>query len=310
MDFGSIYEESFLIRAFEKKVEKEFEQGRMRGTTHGCIGQEIIPVLVMNVIDKEKDYVTGTHRCHGQVLAYTKDPYRLFCEIMGKADGYNCGMGGSQHIKTGKYITNGVTGGMAAVGVGMALSLKKRKKEGVVISFLGDGGFQEGYVGETMNMAGVYDVPVLYILENNHYAMSTPSASYTAGTVKRRVEAMDIKYYYADTRELEKLSDTIEEGYLFVKNNRKPAFIEINTFRLCGHSKSDDRAYMSEEEKEENLLSDPLKGLRCHIGEESAAEIERKLEAVVDEAFAQANENAEWGMEEYRKRTGDRKDSA
>lgn len=305
MDIYNVYKECFLIRAFEKKVEKEFELGKMRGTTHGCIGQEIIPVLVMNIIDRENDYITGTHRCHGQVLAYTRDPYKLACEMMGKVDGYNCGMGGSQHIKTEKYITNGVTGGMAAVGVGMALSLKLNKKKGIVISFLGDGGFQEGYVGETMNMAKTFNTPILYILENNHYAMSTPTSSYTAGTPERRVKAMDIKYFCADVRDIDRLSETIEEGYLYVKKNIEPAFIEVNTFRLCGHSKSDDRAYMSEEEKAECFANDPLITMRNRINDkEKVIKMEQDVNRIIEKAFEKANGSLELGIEDYRLRLG------
>lgn len=133
------YKISYMIRQFEKKVEEEFEKGTMRGTTHGCIGQEIIPTIVMEFLDKEIDYVVGTHRCHGQVLAYTHDPYRLICEMMGKADGFIQGMGGSQHIKVGKYVTNGITGGMVTVGCGIALGLKKDNSAGIVVAFMGVG---------------------------------------------------------------------------------------------------------------------------------------------------------------------------
>lgn len=301
MDYLSIYKDCFMIRAFERKVEKEFELGKMRGTTHGCIGQEVIPVLVMNKINREKDYITGTHRCHGQVLAYTRNPYKLACEMMGKADGFNCGMGGSQHIKTENYITNGITGGMAAVGAGMALSLKKRNSDGIVISFLGDGGFQEGYVGETLNMASTMSVPVLYVLENNHYAISTMTAEYSSGTLKRRTEALNIKYFYGDVRNIDELDAVISEAMEYVRINKAPALIEIDTFRLCGHSKSDERAYMSEEEKAQNIADDPLTALRERVKEDvRPAECEEEISKSIEDAFLRASRCREMSWAEYK----------
>ncbi len=302
MELLDIYKDCILIRTFERKVEKEFEQGRLRGTTHGCIGQEIIPVLAMRYIDREKDYVTGTHRCHGQVLAYTHDPYRLACEMMGRADGFNCGMGGSQHIKTGRYITNGVTGGMAAVGAGMALYMKKSGSGGIVLSFLGDGGFQEGYVGETMNIAGASGAPILYILENNHYAMSTPTASYSSGTPESRTEALGIRYFHGDVRDIVGLDGVISEAVGYVRENSAPAFVEVDTFRLCGHSKSDDRAYMTEEEKAGNTADDPVAAMRRLIAAEQTAAADSEAERIIDEAFARAAECGEIDMTEYRRR--------
>lgn len=299
MNIENIYEQCYMIRAFEKKVEKEFEKGVLRGTTHGCIGQEVIPVLLMQCIDRDKDYITGTHRCHGQVLAYTNDPYRLACEMMGKKDGYNSGMGGSQHIKIDKYITNGVTGGMAAVGCGMAMSLKKNRKEGIVISFLGDGGFQEGYVQEAINMAQIYQVPILYILENNRYAMSTKTSDFSAGQIKDRIEALGMAYKIADARNIDVLPQQINDAYAFVKAERQPLFLEIDTFRLCGHSKSDEREYMSGKEKESNIKDDPVRKLRYKISEETINSIESRLDSLIEEAFIKAREIEEIGLKQY-----------
>lgn len=299
MKIDEIYEECYRIRTFEKKVEQEFEKGKMRGTTHGCIGQEIIPVLVMQNIDRNVDYITGTHRCHGQVLAYTKDTYRLACEMMGKADGFNHGMGGSQHIKTGHYITNGITGGMAAIGAGMAFSLKKRASKGIVISFLGDGGFQEGYVQETLNLAKTYEAPILYVMENNRYAMSTRTADYTAGSMKQKIEAFDMAYASADAGDIDALETAVKDAYRYVKEERKPLFLEIFTFRLCGHSKSDAREYMSEEEKQQDIKKDPLKRLRERLEETAAWELEQKVLRELEEVFERAAKAEEMDFVQY-----------
>lgn len=305
MDYEKIYKKCCLIRTFEKTVEKNFEHGKMRGTTHGCVGQEIIPVLAMEYINGETDYITGTHRCHGQVLAYTKDPYRLACEMMGKEDGFNCGMGGSQHIKVEHYLTNGVTGGMAAIGSGMALSLKKRSKDGIVLSFLGDGGFQEGYVAESMGIASVMEAPILYIIENNHYAMSTPTARYAAGNFEDRIGALNIKSYNVKATEIDNLNKTFSAAIEYVRTEKKPAGIVVDTFRLCGHSKSDDMAYMSEEERKSNLENDPLRVLENKIGDADTVErIKNEVSILIQNAFEQAEQCAQIGYKEYKTRIG------
>lgn len=305
MNYLDTYQMCYLIRAFEKEVEVRFEQGKMRGTTHGCIGQEIIPTLIMANMDRENDYITGTHRCHGQILAYTGDPYRLACEMMGKKDGFNCGMGGSQHIKVEHYITNGVTGGMASVAMGMALSIKKQKKEGIVISFLGDGGLQEGYVVETMNLASLMKVPIVYVIENNHYAMSTPTMQYSAGSFKRRIEALDIRYYYSEATELEALENTIKKAMTYTRNEKKPVAIEINTFRLCGHSKSDNMAYMTDKEKQDNRENDPVKKIKEKIEDKDlASEIEINIKRKIKSAFDKAETCEQVSYFDYRKHIG------
>lgn len=292
-----LYEQCYMIRAFEKRVEEEFEKGVMRGTTHGCIGQEIIPVLTMNYVEKDKDVITGTHRCHGQILAYTGDPFRLVSEMMGKKSGFNYGMGGSQHIKYENYITNGVTGGMAAVGAGIAFSMKK--KEGIVISFLGDGGFQEGYVQETLNMAQTFQVPILYIMENNKYAMSTCTENVSSGTVQSRVTAIGMQYNCTSSENIEELDEKINKAFCFVRTERKPFFLEVQTFRLCGHSKSDEREYMTEDEKQKNAENDPLLKLKRTLSLEKIRQIEGEIDLLIDDVFRRADKEQEMKFEDY-----------
>ena len=301
MDYKKIYEKCYLIRRFEEEVEKEFEKGIMRGTTHGCIGQEIIPVIVFDNIENDVDYITGTHRSHGQILAYTDDDYKLIAEMTGKYDGFNCGMGGSQHIKINKYITNGVTGGMASVAMGMAYSLKVNSKRGIVIAFVGDGGFHEGYFLETMNLAGTFGVPILYILENNKYAMSTKTQNYVSGKISDKVKANGIKYFFCNARKVEELNQIIKDAQKYVREERKPALVEIDTFRLCGHSKSDQREYMSDKEKQENINNDPMKIIRSKICNKEVTEIEKQINKRIESSFKKAQECKEIGIEEYKR---------
>lgn len=298
LKYNEIYKECYRIRYFEQTVEKEFSNGVMRGTTHGCIGQEIIPVLTVYWMDMENDYIVGTHRCHGQVLAYTKNSYRLFCEMMGRKDGFVEGLGGSQHIKTKKFITNGITGGMAVIGTGIALGIKKQKGTGIVISFLGDGGFNEGYVQETMNLASHFQVPILYICENNHYAMSTPTEKYSAGCFDDRVRALRINYIEATTYDIEELDQKLKQGFAYIRKEKRPCFINIHTARLCGHSKSDKMEYMSDEEKEENRRFDPLCQLRKHLGRMEIESIHQIIEEEIHSSLERAKKCEEKKWEE------------
>lgn len=284
-----IYRKCYKIRFFEKKVEEEFSNGKLRGTTHGCIGQEIIPVLAMEYIDKEVDYVVGTHRCHGQVLAYTDDVYRLACEMMGRKDGFVNGMGGSQHIKVDKYLTNGITGGMATVGTGIALGIKKTGEKAMVVSFTGDGGFNEGYVQESFNLASSMNLPILFICENNHYAMSTPTAQYSAPSFGDRIEALGMNYIISDSSDPERLDVDMKNAFSYVRASGKPCFLDVQTARLCGHSKSDSMEYMSEEEKRKNKENDPIIWLEGFIEEENKKSIKEEIIKEVSDAFWKAN---------------------
>ena len=294
MDYRDIYRKCIKIRLFEKKVESEFGLGHMRGTTHGCIGQEIISVLVMENVDRRQDYITGTHRCHGQILAYDENPYALACEMMGKKDGYAHGMGGSQHIKVEKYITNGITGGMVTIAVGIAMGMKKENGDGIVIAFAGDGGINEGYVQESLNLASHFKLPVLFVCENNGYAMSTPTEKYSAGNFRSRISALDIKYMESKTLSPDTLETDINNAFLFVRKNRSPCFLDIHTARLCGHSKSDLMEYMSEEEKERHFREDPVLWVAGKLTVNEVSMIDTEVSDEINSAFEKAGKCEEF----------------
>ena len=294
MEFtAQITEQMALIRAFEEKVEESFGRGLMRGTTHGSTGQEAVPAVLMALLNRDKDYVFATHRCHGYYIAYRGDAYSLAAEMMGRADGPVRGAGGSQHLRWQNFYTNGITGGMAPEAVGVALGLKRKGSGGISVAVLGDGGFNEGYVQEALNLAAVYRVPVLFLLENNRYAMSTRSASYTAGSIEERVRSYHIPYFSAGTSDLKSLLDTMERAVGQVREGQGPAFLEVETFRLCGHSKSDDCAYMEEEERQRFWEEDPLRHL------ENSEQLLWQARKTVDEAFARAEQSDEISLAEF-----------
>ena len=186
------YERMFLIRRFEENILEYTSKGIIHGTTHTCIGQEHIAVSTIACLDKNLDIIFSNHRCHGHFLAYSDDPYILACELMGKKDGVNSGIGGSQHISYKNFYTNGVQGGIVSNATGAAFAEKILGTNAVTIVFMGDGTLGEGIVYESLNMASLYKIPIIYVLENNQYAQSTPVKTVLAGSMKNRFKAFSI----------------------------------------------------------------------------------------------------------------------
>ena len=298
-----VIESMFLIRAFENSVESYFSKGLLRGTTHSSIGQELAPAALGCLVDIEKDYVLATHRGHGYFLACTRQPYLLACEMMGRKDGPVYGAGGSQHIKYKNFYTNGITGGMAGVAAGVALSLKLAQTGAVCVCVLGDGGFNEGYVQEALNLAAVYGGPLLFLLENNQYAMSTKTARVMAGTIRERGEAYHIPYTHAGQDDPAQFCSTLKETLAKVRQSREPHFLEMDTFRLCGHSKSDNCDYMDEDERAARLLQDPIKAIAAGLGEQEAARLMAQAEEKARRAFEDAQHCDEISLPEFIRNT-------
>ena len=173
MENKDVLRKMLLIRRMEQKIESLFSQGLLRGTTHCCIGQEAVPVALYYLINIEKDYLCSGHRAHGLSMMMTGKPETLLGEIMGKSFGMAKGLGGSQHVYYKNYFTNGITGGMTPVTAGIAFALKHEQTDAIATVVFGDGAMNEGYVLESFNLAKEMQLPMLFILENNGYAMST-----------------------------------------------------------------------------------------------------------------------------------------
>ena len=238
-----IYFKSLLIRQTEYKIEELFSLGILRGTTHGCIGQEAVPVALSELLNIEEDYVCGGHRSHGLAIALTLKPEYLLSEIMGKSCGFVKGMGGSQHISYKNFFTNGITGGMVPVTAGLALALKLEKNNAIAAVCFGDGAMNEGYVLEIFNLAVIMQLPMLFVLENNGFAMTTSVDYASASNFKSRVEGFGLKYLGVEASDYSEVFNILENGVSSVRNLHRPVFIEVLTHRFCGHSKSDSRDY-------------------------------------------------------------------
>lgn len=282
------FEKMYLIRTFENTLETYFEKGLLRGTTHGYTGQEAIAVGVLENVNIDVDFVTSGHRCHGHYLAINDDILSLAAEIMGKENGIINGKGASQHVRYKNFLTNGITGGMLPTAVGMAFAKKQKKEKGVVVSFLGDGAMNEGYVMEAFNLASVYQTPNIFILENNRYAMSTDTQLFSGSSFKQRIKGFGIEYKYLEVVDVFKVEETFINSKKYVEENQKPIFIEYKTFRHCGHSKSDKKDYFKEDELDYWLTNDPLKKIEREIQKDELLSLKEKVENRIDKAFKEA----------------------
>ena len=190
-DHWRLYHELTTIRHFEEAVLENFPKGVFSGTTHTYLGQEANAVGVLSHLLSD-DIVFSNHRCHGHFIAFGGDMRALFAEMMGKATGVCGGRGGSQHLQWHNFYSNGVQGGIVPVSTGMALAEKYQNTNAVVVCFLGDGTLGQGVVYESLNLASLWGAPILYVVENNHIAQTTPTGHALAGDIALRFAAFDI----------------------------------------------------------------------------------------------------------------------
>lgn len=274
------------IRLVEEKLLQLFSSGKLNGTVHTSIGQEYTPVLASKYLLKD-DFVTSNHRGHAHYLARFDNPKGLISELMGKITGVSGGMGGSQHIFDANFLSNGIQGGMLPIAAGVAHFNKYQSDSSISVSYIGDGTLGEGLLYETLNLAAIYDLPMLIILENNGIAQSTPFVQNFRGNLKKRIEGFGWEYRHCDSRYLDELDVIMKETIDFVRTNKKPALIEVKSYRLMSHSKGDDNRNLKEiEEIRENdllnrLLQDENSSL-CQDRVILSEEIDRMVEEILE----------------------------
>jgi len=286
MENKEILRRMLLIRRMEQKIESLFSQGLLRGTTHCCIGEEAVPVILSELIDIEKDYLCSGHRAHGLSMMMTGKPETLLGEIMGKTFGMAKGLGGSQHVYYKNYFTNGITGGMTPVTAGIAFALKHEQTDAIATVVFGDGAMNEGYVLETFNLAKEMELPMLFILENNGYAMSTPIETVNPYTIfEDRVKGFKLPYSRVEASDFDQLFDTLKCAVVKVRSERKPEFVEVMTHRFCGHSKSDKRAYIPKERDDYWHEHDCIKMVANKLSAAEVEDIEQSVARQVEEVY-------------------------
>lgn len=251
-----LYEEMVLVRRVEETLLELFSAGKLVGTTHTCIGQEADAVGVVSALEPERDIVFSNHRCHGHYLAFTGDVEGLLAEVMGRATGVCGGKGGSQHLCRGNFYSNGVLGSTVPVATGMALAEKRKGTGAVAVAFIGDGTLGEGVVYESLNIASLWGLPILFVVENNFYAQSTPSRLGVAGSIPDRARAFGIATEALATTDVSEVRAAAIAGVDTVRSSSEPYFLVLDTYRFSPHSKGDD--VRDPAEIEERRAVDPL----------------------------------------------------
>jgi TPP-dependent pyruvate/acetoin dehydrogenase alpha subunit len=282
----AVYRALLRIRYFEEMVLENFPRGVFWGTTHTYLGQEANAVGVIRNL-AENDIIFSNHRCHGHFLAYGGSPHALFAELMGKASGVCGGRGGSQHLHFRNFYSNGVQGGIVPVATGMALAEKYKHNQAIVIAFLGDGTMGEGVVYESLNLASLWGAPILYVLENNRIAQTTPVCAAVAGSLAARFEAFGIpacELESSDVLEIQPLARRLLET---VRQECRPQALILHTYRFGPHSKGDDTR-SSEELARMRSEHDPVRLQGNRLEPAARSRIEEKIRNETSAAFQHA----------------------
>lgn len=255
-------ETMWTIRRFEEALEDLYSRGMLHGTNHLSIGQEAVATGACGGLD-EGDLITSTHRGHGHCIAHGADPMQMMAELLGREDGYCRGRGGSMHIAdvaSGNLGANGIVAGSMTIATGAALSQKLLGQEQVVLCFFGDGAANEGSFHEAVNLASVWQLPVLFLCENNQYGMSMASALSTAGgSVADRGAAYGLSGQKVDGNDVTAVWEAVRDAAGAARSGGGPALLEAITYRYRGHSKSDRNLYRTQDEIEQwRTERDPL----------------------------------------------------
>jgi acetoin:2,6-dichlorophenolindophenol oxidoreductase subunit alpha len=285
-DVHDLYEQMLVIRRFEETLLAMFSAGALVGTTHAYIGQEAGAVGVIGHLDPARDVVFSNHRCHGHYIAFTGDLTGLFAEVMGRADGVCGGKGGSQHLCRGNFYSNGVQGSIVPVATGMALAEKAKGTGAVVVVFLGDGTLGQGTVYESLNMAALWRLPILFVVENNHYAQTTPIELAVAGSIPARGAAFGMAVTDLDTTDVEELHAAAGAVIARIRATGEPAFLVLDTYRFAPHSKGDETRDPAEIAAQRPR--DPLRVVRARLDPARLDAIAEAAERRVAEARAVA----------------------
>lgn len=282
----SLYQTMYRIRRFEETVLDEFKRGVFSGTTHTYIGQEADAAGVIHSL-QEKDIIISNHRCHGHFLAYGGEMRALFAELMGKATGVCAGRGGSQHLHWRNFYSNGVQGGIVPIAAGMALAEKRKGSGAVVTVFIGDGTLGEGVIYEALNMAALWKVPLLVVLENNHIAQTTPTELTLAGSMTVRFAAFGWPAHELDSSDVLQIRDLAARTITEVRSNSLPQALILDTVRFGPHSKGDDTRDAAQMEALK-AVRDPLQIAAARLPQAELTAIHTSVDAEVRAAFEQA----------------------
>lgn len=303
-----IYRLMFLIRKTEEKLYYLFSVQEMPGTMHQYIGQEAVAAGVCAALRKS-DYITSTHRGHGHCIAKGIDLNALMAEMFAKETGSNRGMGGSMHIadfSVGILGANGIVGGGIPIAAGAGITCKIKKKGDVVVSFFGDGAANEGAFHEGLNLASAWNLPVLFVCENNLYGFSTHIRGVTnVDHIADRAGAYGIEGIVADGMDALDVHIKAETAVENMRKGGAPVLLECETYRYMGHARFEKPVYRTKEELEEWKKRDAIEKLRKELvkakAEKRVVEIEHEVEASIEEAVEFAEKSPSPSPDAYKK---------
>lgn len=306
-ELKSLYRTMLLIRRFEEKSGQMYGMGLIGGFCHLYIGQEAV-VTGIQSMQKEVDTVVTAYRDHGHMLAVGMDPKGVMAELTGREGGYSRGKGGSMHMFSKEknfFGGHGIVGASTSIGTGLGFSHKYREDGGVAVAYMGDGAANQGQTAESYNLAALWKLPVLYVIENNQYGMGTSVARHAAGKLYARGQGYGIPGEQVDGMDVLTVRKAAEQALEYVRSGNGPYILEMMTYRYRGHSMSDPAKYRTKEElskyKEER---DPIAILKTYmleqegIKEDEIKEIDKEIKEIVNEAAQFATDSPEPAPEE------------
>ena len=296
----AMYRQMLLIRRFEERCNQLYMRGEIPSTLHLYVGQEAVAVGACQQLRRD-DYITSTHRPHGHALAKGVSPRAIMAELYAKSTGCCKAKGGSMHVgdmEVGMLPAIAIVGAGIPIAAGLALAQKYMGTDRVTVSFFGEGAANEGAFHEGLNMAAIWDLPVVYVCENNLYAASTPvSVTFKIKDIAERAAAYGMPGEVVDGNDVLAVYEAVGRAVQRARAGEGPTLLECKTYRQVGHSRSDPRTYRTKEEEREWAERDPIKRLGDRLLAEGVAteallaEIEKEITAIVDdaEAFAKAS---------------------
>ncbi len=291
--------EMLVIRRFEEQVEERFRAGELAGFLHVCIGQEAVAVGVCRALG-DGDVMGSTHRAHGHMLANGTPPREMMAELYGKVEGCSRGYGGSMHlydVKRGAMGANAVVGGGLPLAVGAALAFQLRRESRVSLAFFGDGATNIGTFHESMNLAQLWRLPVVFVCENNRWSESTPQSQHQPiSDLTHRAEAFGMQALHVDGQDVEAVHLAARDALAYARGGQGPVFLLCETERLTGHYVGDAQAYRDKEElRRLRETRDPIRLLRERIeaSEQEWKRLDARSRQVADEAVAFAKAGAD-----------------
>jgi pyruvate dehydrogenase E1 component alpha subunit len=288
-----LYRQMLLIRRFEERCAQLYVEGKIGGFLHLYIGQEAVAVGAMSLL-RPDDYFITSYRDHGYALARGTDPRPLMAELCGRTTGISRGKGGSMHfydVPRGNFGGDGIVGGHLPVAAGFGYGIRLRGTDQVALCFFGDGAVNEGAFHEALNVSSLWSLPVVYIIENNRYGMGTPLAR--ASSVKdlyERGSAYGMPRRDVDGMDLVAVREALGEAIDRARTEKRPALLEMETYRYRGHSMSDPGKYRSKDEVEEMMRSDPIFQFARHLTEQQGVS-KPELDALDKEILAEVEES-------------------